>query len=91
VYEKVGLRGLELEGVRKRCRGRCAGRYSQHERKEKKGQQPIMMASAFSLLPKQMLPRELQYRYSVECWRGHKEALLVMVFHKVALFTTRKY
>jgi hypothetical protein len=50
-----------------------------------------MMASASSLLPKQMLPRELQYRYSVECWRDQKEVLLVIVFHKVALSTTIKY
>jgi hypothetical protein len=60
--------------------------------KREGGNLPIKMAStSSSLLSKQTLPRELQW---VECWVlvcAKKEALPMMVLHKVALMMIRKY
>jgi hypothetical protein len=52
-------------------------RASKRERGKREGSNlAINMASvSFSLLSKQMLPRELQCRYSIECVGGQKEAL----------------
>jgi hypothetical protein len=40
VYERVGMYGLKLEGVRQRCRDVQADMSSKIVRKKKKGQQP---------------------------------------------------